>query len=279
MIARFSNKTARPEILEDQIFFTRLAEGVLQTKKIQLSGLERQRVFFKKAKKLIHTYSVSKVKCTATAFARTAENTDELLALANDYGFSVDIISAEEEAKIGRKGALFDLLVDPKQTVVLDIGGASTEISAFKEFFSLSIGSVNLTEQFLLKDPPSEQELQNLKNHIQQQISRLPVSIFHKNSILVASAGTPTTLMALEQEQKQIELLHGGILNIHQIQQWYSRLISMSIKERKKLKAMPAFRADVIISGISVLVEIMNHFHWTKCMVSTTGLRYGLIYT
>ena len=222
---------------------------------------------------------MNKVRCVATASARLAQNSDELLELAKRYGFFIDIISAENEAQISRYGALFNLSVEPtKQVVVLDIGGASTEISTDTQFFSLNMGSVSLTESMLHQDLPSQIELKNLKESVLAEINTLPKTVFHKNSTLVATAGIPTTLMALEKKQTEIKQIHGNILNSCQIQQWYKDLTQLNIRERKNLPAMPVYRADVIIAGVSILKEIMNYFQWEKCVVSTTGLRYGLLY-
>ena len=281
LIARFSGDYLKklPEILVDQIFFTRLAEGILQKREIKKSALKRQEMFFQKAQHLINRHSVNKVRCVATASARLAQNSDELVVLAKKYGFFIDIISAEMEAQISRYGALFDLSVEStKQTVVLDIGGASTEISTETRFFSLNMGSVSLTERVLHQDPPSQTELKNLKELVLAEINTLPKRVFHKNSILVATAGIPTTLMALEKKQAEIKQIHGDILSRYQIQQWYENLIHLNIRERKSLPTMPVYRADVIIAGVSVLKEIMDYFQWEKCVVSTTGLRYGLLY-
>lgn len=282
LIARFPDchLQGQPDVLVDQIFFTRLAEGLSQKRKIKNSALKRQEVFFQKAQDLIHHYSVDTVKCVATASARLAQNADELMELAKRYGFFIDIISAEKEAQISRQGALFGLSsIVSKQTVVLDIGGASTEISTETQFFSLNMGSVSLTEKLLHQDPPSQIELERLKQYVLKEIKSLPEEVFHENFVLVATAGIPTTLMALEKKQNEVAKIHGNILDIHQIQQWFENLSRLNVVKRKHLPAMPVYRADVIIAGISVLKETMRYFKWKKCVVSTTGLRYGLLYS
>ena len=264
----------------DRIFFTRLAEGFSQKKEIRSIALKRQETFFQKAQEIIHNYSVDTVKCAATASARLAQNSEALLSLAKRYGFSIDIISAQKEAQISRCGALFNLSsVVSKQSVVLDIGGASSEISTETQFFSLNIGSVSLTEKLLYQDPPSPLELESLKQCILAEIKSLPREIFHDNLILVATAGIPTTLMALEKKQPELEQIHGNILHIHQIQQWFENLTTINVVKRRRLPAMPVYRADVIIAGVSILKEMMLYFKWKKCVVSTTGLRYGLLYS
>ena len=282
------------EILEDRLFYTRLAEGFAKTKNpkyIKTSALKRQAQFFKTAQKLIHQYSIPSgktgreqknahtvsIKCVATAASRQAHNKEELILLGKKYGFPIEIISPEEEAKWSRTGALFHLPVDPKKAVVLDIGGASTEISSEQNVCSLPIGSVNLTELFLHHNPSTQPEINLLEKHIKQEIKKIPFS-FSKKSVLVATAGTPTTLASLQNQTNHWPKLHGVKLNLQQVDKWYQNLLWLSVEERKQLKGMPIYRADVMPAGLSLLKQIMCHFCWKQCVVSVTGLRFGLLH-
>lgn len=277
LIARLPDDSDQvTSVLEDQLFFTRLAEGLSKEKKIQNPALERQSVFFKKAQKIIHQHSVEQVKCVATAAARKAQNAHQLLSIGKQYGFSIDIISEEEEARISRKGAVFRLPVSNDSVVVLDIGGASTEISTAHQFFSLPIGSVNLTEKFLHSDPPTEKEILFLMRKIEEEINLIPFSL-SKDFTLVATAGTPTTLAALKNKTDQLSELHGEKLSTAQVHLWWEHLLNLSVEKRKDLKGMPFYRADVMPAGLSILKQVMYQFQWSQCIVSITGLRYGLL--
>ena len=330
LIARlFPNK--KVEVLEDRLFYTRLAEGFprlhesLESKKepekyIQPQALKRQAHFFEQARALLRPHFVQHVKCVATAAGRQAQNKEQLITLSQQYGFCLNIISPEEEAQLSWKGALFKLPVLPKTAVVLDIGGASTEISSQKNLFSLPMGSVNLTESFLPTDPPTNQETQCLEHHIKQEIHRIPFS-FPQKSILVATAGVPTTLALMQNQSlgssarqregayftkaplfppliqpeppptkgrlqfankgyetyKTWSTLHGTKLSLKQVEEWHKNMFRLPVEKRKKIKGMPIYRADVMPAGLSVLKQIMYRFHWNQCVVSMTGLRYGLL--
>ena len=278
LIARLSDEPGQtPDILEDQLFFTRLAEGFSKEKKIQKQALERQSVFFEKAKKILQQYSVKRIKCVATAAAREAQNSHQLIAIGKQYGFSLDIISDKEEARISREGALFQLPVcDDESVVVLDIGGASTEISKAQQFFSLPIGSVNLTEEFLHNDPPKEKEIFSLMKKIQKEVNLIPFSL-STDLTLVATAGTPTTLAALKNKKEKLDELHGEKISMAQVHLWWEHLFNLSVEKRKNLKGMPFYRADVMPAGLSILKQVMHQFQWNECIVSITGLRYGLL--
>ncbi len=281
LIASFfnDNLNASPEILEDVLHFTRLAEGLKHREEISDQALKRQEDFFKQARSLIQSHQVSQIKCVATATARLAKNSKKLISLGEKYGFSVEILSAKEEANITRKGALFQLSVDPLKALVLDIGGASTEISwKDNDFFSWPIGSVNLTEKFIHRDPPLKEEMDQLFEEIASHVSLPFSSLFSEAKIMVATAGTPTTIACLEKQTNDCSQVHGDDLSLSRIEFWWDRLSHLSKDERLLLPGMPSHRADVILAGLGLLKYVMNEYQCERCIVSTTGLRYGLLF-
>ena len=68
----------------------------------------------------------------ATASLRNIVNTDDAVAqIKEKTGFDLDIISGEEEAVLGYMGVMQEIAVS--EGVFVDIGGASTEITIFKD--------------------------------------------------------------------------------------------------------------------------------------------------
>jgi len=211
-----------------------------------------------------------------TAAARRASNVDELISLGEHFGFFMEVISTEVEARLSRQGALFRLPLENSSTVVLDIGGASTEISTAHDSFSMPIGSVSLTEEFLKNNPPSEQDILFLKQKIKREIDLIPFFISNRHT-LVATAGTPTTLASLENKTADVHELHGMKISKKTALDWEKYLWTISSDDRKNIKGMPFYRADVMPAGLSILNQIIDRFQWNECVVSTTGLRYGLL--
>ena len=93
----------------------------------------------------------------------------------------------------------------------------------------------------------------------------------------MATAGTPATLAHLQNNQAEWDHLHGTKLSFKQVENWQKKLAQLSFEKRKQLKGMPIYRADVLPAGLSLLKKIMQKFHWDQCVVSITGLRYGLL--
>ncbi len=283
LIARVFQNSKDPKILKDEIFYTRLSEGFFTPREqtspplITNRALKRQNLFFEKARKFVDQYLVEKTKCVATSACRRAGNAQEVVEMGKRYGFSIDIISGEEEARLSQKGILFGLKAPSASSLAtLDIGGASTELSAKGFNISLPIGSVSLTEEFIHQDPPSQKEVLLLTKKIKSVLNGISVS---KQFVLTAGAGTSVTLAGLERATDDPKALHGMRLSYRRVLYWRDYLFHLPLEKRKTLKGMPFYRADVLPAGLSILKQIMEHFNKTECIVSTAGLRHGLLYS
>ena len=92
----------------------------------------------------------------ATSAVRDAENGEAFLGEVEwSYGFVTQLLSGDEEAELMLRGVGE---IEPG-TLVLDIGGGSTELVTLDSRASLDIGAVRLTERFLHSEPPTRDEL------------------------------------------------------------------------------------------------------------------------
>src|SRR5881275_3087671 len=95
----------------------------------------------------------------ATSSVRDADNGEAFLGeIEWSYGFTTRLLSGEEEAELTRRGVVGGRAVGD-ETLVLDIGGGSTELITARERLSIDLGSVRLTERHLHSDPPAPEEL------------------------------------------------------------------------------------------------------------------------
>ena len=95
-----------------------------------------------------------------------------------------------------------------KRTLMIDIGGGSTEIilgsgGEVTNRISLNVGSVRLTERFLKCDPPSENEIQEMRSVLLSEFDK--ASGFQlRDSVFVGVAGTLTTLAMIDRKEDMI---------------------------------------------------------------------------
>ena len=90
---------------------------------------------------------------------RDAENGEAFLGeIEWSYGFATRLLSGDEEAQLTFRGVAAGRELPPG-TMVVDVGGGSTELVLADWHRSLDLGCVRLTERFLRSDPPAPGEL------------------------------------------------------------------------------------------------------------------------
>ena len=105
----------------------------------------------------------------ATSAVRDAENGEAFLGeIEWSYGFATQLVSGDEEAELTRRG-----VQPPRGTLVLDIGGGSTELLVDDFHVSLDIGSVRFTERFVFTDPPARDEIDACARAVRSLLSEL----------------------------------------------------------------------------------------------------------
>jgi exopolyphosphatase / guanosine-5'-triphosphate,3'-diphosphate pyrophosphatase len=171
----------------------------------------------------------------------------------------------------------------PPPYLVLDIGGGSTELvlgSDRPAAISTQMGSVRLTERFVEHDPPEERELAAMGREVgallDQVEGAVPVS---EARTLVAVAGTSTTVqaIALGLEFYDPERIHRTVLARADAERVLASLTEMTTAERAALPVMAPGRADVIVAGALILVEVMRRFGFERAVVSESDILDGLV--
>ncbi|MBK9293648.1 MAG: Ppx/GppA family phosphatase [Oligoflexia bacterium] len=268
------------KVIEDHVKVVRLGEKVNQNKFFLPQALARAQDCLKEFKKIIERNKVDKVIATATSAARDAKNGNELKRICDELSIPLFIIEGEKEAQLSFKGAVSNIEnFENKKILVVDVGGGSTEF-IFSEpgkklkAISFDVGCVRLTEMFLSKDPIDERELFELRKYAQRAISNYG----HINpDVIIAVAGTPTTLACVEQKidfnESKVE---GFKLTQNKLFNLLQNLSALSLDERKNIIGLEPLRADVIIAGIVLLQLALELAAKDEMVVSTRGLRYGV---
>lgn len=270
--------------LYDTETIVRLGEGVHKTGILSESAMERGFQTLKEYLRRCHEMNVQKILAVGTSALREAKNNGFFLQkVKEEFGLDIEVISGEEEARLSFLAVVKDLHPLPKNLLVVDVGGGSTELIFGKgdeiiEWKSLPLGIVRLTERFLLSDPVKDEEYRAMVGEIQRQLSGCPVPEYPP--AMVSIGGTGTALASVEQGLDQFiaERIHRFVLTREALKDQLSLYCSKTIAERKKIKGLPPSRADVILTGGTILHLIMERFDCSSLMVSAHGVRYGLLY-
>jgi exopolyphosphatase / guanosine-5'-triphosphate,3'-diphosphate pyrophosphatase len=269
------------EILSDETRITKMGLGVHQNKRFHKESLKRIEEALGDYKKIIDQLKPEKIVAVATSAARDVENSNELFALARNFGIEIKIIPGEEEARLTYVGT-FSNRPEPKGVCVIDVGGGSTELIFRRDSDgkiigeSIDVGSVRLMDLFGEKDPMSQSDLISLRAYVRERLN--PDWAKQKFKSAIAVAGTPTILAAMELglEDFQADLIDGFVLKKEMIEAWLKKLQPLSLSEREKIKGLPPKRADVIVAGCAILLEFLHGVGLTELDVSVRGVRFGL---
>ena len=241
----------------------RLGQGVDATGRLADEAIERTLQATREYAELITMLGADRVRFCATSAARDAENADEFAdAVESILGVRPQVLSGEEEALASFVGATRGL--GPTRTLVVDIGGGSTELvlgedAVVKWSTSLDIGSVRLTERFLPSDPPPVAEVTAAMNHLDSELTPAVAGLEPVASV-VGVAGTVTTVAAhaLGLPSYDRDAIHGARLSVDELQSACLSLAQMSVADRRALPFMHPGRADVIGGGALVLDRVLE---------------------
>ena len=204
--------------LVDEVNVVQLGKGLGDRGQFLPDRMKATEAVFKDYVAIAKDYGVAPyaIKAIATSAARRAMNARTWFArVYKKYGIRVQIISGEEEARLTWAGAPAGLCLSEGATLVIDLGGGSTELvlgegSEVHLRTSLEVGSVRLTEAFLKGDPYSTQDLSVMKNYLDTILAE--VRLLPKPSNIIGVAGTVTTLAATQLGLKKFDAqaIHGA---------------------------------------------------------------------
>jgi exopolyphosphatase/guanosine-5'-triphosphate,3'-diphosphate pyrophosphatase len=241
----------------------RLGAGVDETGHLSRAAIDRTLSATREYAELIAMFGVTDVRFCATSAMRDADNGADLEdAVEEILGVRPVVLAGLDEARASFLGATRGL--DQDRTLVLDIGGGSTEIvvgtgEEIEWSVSLDIGSVRLTERFLAGDPAPVNEVTACMDHLDKVLTPV-VSQIRPVSAIVGVAGTVTTVAAhsLALPSYDSSVIHGARLALEDVSGACLSLVQMSVADRRALPFMHPGRADVIGGGALILDRLVE---------------------
>ncbi|TML55185.1 MAG: Ppx/GppA family phosphatase [Actinobacteria bacterium] len=256
------------EVAREQVI-TRLGEGVDERRKLLPVALARVRNVLSDYRRELERLGAERVLTLATSSVRDADNGEAFLGeIEWSYGFTTRLLSGEEEAELTRRGVVGGRAVGD-ETVVLDIGGGSTELITARERVSIDLGSVRLTERHLHSDPPAPEELDAAAQAVSKALPD-----WHPTEA-IGVAGTVTTLAALELGEYDAERIHGYHLSNDAVARQLERLAALPLVERRELPGLDPDRAPVIVAGAVIVREFLDRYGLQELEVSERDLLHG----
>lgn len=230
-------------------------------------------------KTILSNFEMKNVFVFATASLRNIKNTiDATKRIEEATGFSIDLISGEQEAHYDFHGATKALNLN--RGLLVDIGGGSTELvyfhnGAIDKAISMPFGSLSLYKQFVSDIIPNENEILRMKKFVKNEIKKVEIEC--ESPQICGVGGSIRGCLKLNRELFSIDPLSLEMEPLH-----LKRLVKQFSKHRSYavdniLKVTPE-RIHTIVPGMTILQTIVKRYDAINICVSPYGIREGYLY-
>ncbi|HEY2766715.1 MAG TPA: Ppx/GppA phosphatase family protein [Solirubrobacteraceae bacterium] len=263
---------------------TRLGAGVDSGGELSHEAIQRTCAVLADYRDLIDRHECEANLAVLTSAVRDASNgADFTESVRRDYALDARTLSGDEEAQLTFLGAMSDREPDIEPTVVIDIGGGSTEFVVGHDHttgfhVSLQAGVVRMSERHIHSDPPAPAELQSLARDARAIfLDGLPPKERTPVTSAVAVAGTATSAAAIDQELDPYDpaRVHRYPLMLATVELLLARLADMSEAQRRRVVGLHPDRAPTIVAGMILLSEAMRAFELDGVEVSEHDILRG----
>lgn len=265
---------------------TRLGGDFIPGEGLAPASMERTLLALKNFSDILLETPPAAIRVAGTAALRRAENRQIFIDKVKDYtGLDLEVIDGQKEANYSASGVLEALDPKPHMSLVIDIGGGSTELVLlenksvrFRESYPL--GVVRLCEEHLHGSERIERIAEIIKRFEKDLLQAGQAHLITAEDCeFVGTAGTVTTLAALDQQMESYDWrkINNYILPLETLELQYEMLAPLSVTERESLPGLETGRGDLIMPGIEILTTLASGFSKHHIRVSDFGLLEGLL--
>src|SRR6266513_1216087 len=175
-IARVVRK--RLQVLHEDREVVRLGDSVFRTGALDPAAMEQTVRVLRRFQKAVQAHEATQVRVVATSALRDANNGTAFVHWVHAaIGWHVDVVSGVEEGRLIHLGVTANSRIGGR-LLLIDLGDGSCELivshkGQIEQVYSLPLGAVRLTDQFLQHDPPTETELEQMRSHISEEVGRV----------------------------------------------------------------------------------------------------------
>ncbi len=278
IVAACVGRELRP--LERESRFTRLAEGLHESGRINGEAVVRTLLWCEEMRKRLKRHGVRRFRAVGTEALRRASNRQEVLGLIEDVlGWPVEILPGAEEGRLTFRGVRLGYPNGP--LAIIDVGGGSTEICIGGDppargdekirVLSTKAGAVVLTERH-------GEEWDALLRAARAELRRFaPKGELPGLLTVLGGTGANLTMMDLGEHDLRDDHIEGHVIERKRLQQLRKRTAAMSPKQRTVKLGLPPQRADIQMAGLAILEAALDHLGIRAVRTSRYALRHGVL--
>ena len=259
----------------------RLASGLTREKRLDDASQERAIAVLERFGERLKAFKHQSVRAVATNTLRVAKNARDFLAAGEKaLGFPIEVIAGREEARLIYTGVANTTPMGEGSTLVVDIGGGSTEFiigegTRPRLMESLFMGCVSYSLRYFpegLIDKPSMKQAELAAQKELEVIARDYLDAGWQTAI-----GSSGTARALGDILELNGLSTGGITR-DGLAALRELLLRAGHAERLKLEGLKPDRIPVLPGGFAIMSAIFKMLELEHVDVSDGALRQGVLY-
>lgn len=229
------------------------------------------------------TYNPAVRAITTAAVRMAANQADFLRRVKSEVGIDFKILTGEEEAHYDYLGVMATLKI--QNAVILDTGGASVELIAVNNGLStaevsLPFGAVSLSEKYNLANEINQVDINMANRDICEQYTPLSWLNYQIGDPVILLGGANRSLARMARTysgEAEVNRIHGYEMSVTMVENIFDDIRHMTRQEREHVAGLEVSRADIIISGLLPLLNLMHMISAPKVIFSESGVREGLI--
>lgn len=255
--------------------------GLDENRNLNAEAIERGVKCLERFGEALKGFPTQNVRAVATQTLREARNTEYFLELAcKALGYSIDVISGVEEARLIYQGVSHFLPQSEERRLVIDIGGRSTEFVLGQQFDvhstdSLRVGSVAWSLKYFPNGELSERNFKRAEVAAKSFLDVITATFSRKHwDIAYGASGTVGAVA----DVLTIAGFQEGVVTKEGLDWLRKEIISAKNVDRLKLAGLKEDRNAVIGGGLSVLRAVFDLLDIETLHVARGALRHGLFY-
>ncbi len=254
-----------------------LGNGVATTGKLPKAGMEKAISALRRFRVLCEILQIGELHVLATAAARDASNGAEFVEMAAQaIGAPISLLSGAREAELSAHGVISG--IHKPDGVVGDLGGGSLELIDVKGA-QLGKGSTLPLGGLTLADASNNSPRAAIKI-VRETLAQSRVIDRVAGRTFYAVGGTWRAMAKLYMSQRNypLSVMHGYVIQSKDAADFAGLVARVNAEALIAIDVVNAQRRPLLPYGAAVLAEIVRRAAPKEIMISTAGVREGLLY-
>jgi len=286
VVAR-ADDDGRFEVVGREKEAVRLGSGQGEMKRLSPAAIDRAIDALRRFRQVADVADAP-IRAVATSAVREAQNRSTFVRRAwEEAGIDVEVISGFEEARLIHLGVLQAVPVFDRRSLLVDIGGGSTELLVGERgealaARSMKLGAIRLTSRFFPDRRITRSSVEACRRYVSASLASFAREIRrHGFEVAVGSSGTVLAVAAMVRSARgdpAPQTFNNFSFTADELAQAIEVLLAAdTVVKRRRIPGLDASRADIILGGALILEQVVAALGVESMLVSDYALREGVL--